>query len=99
MSYVIRWLHEAEMTMIQNMDYLAANWDNKVQYQFFSDVESALLKLKEDPQLYPLYRPESNIRKYKINKRVILYFRVIDSTTIELMTFWNTYRDPKNLKL
>lgn len=98
MNYKIIWLEEAELTVTQNMDYLAQEWGNKVLFKFLSEVENALKKIKQNPQSYPLRKSTNNIRKYKINKRIVLYYKVVDDNTIELVTFWNTNRNPDDLK-
>lgn len=36
MSYKIVWSEEAKLTVQQNMDYLAREWDNKVLNEFLS---------------------------------------------------------------
>ena len=98
MSYEVIWSPEAKLTITQNMNYLAQEWDNKVLYQFLSQVEIALQKIKQNPRSYPLHKTTNNIRTYKINKRIVLYYKIINDSRIELITFWNTYRNPKDLK-
>jgi hypothetical protein len=82
-----------------NMDYLAREWDNKVLYKFLDDIEKVLQKIKQNPNSYPLHKSSENVRKYKINRRIILYYKVVNDETIEPITFWNTYRNPENLKI
>ena len=98
MRYKIIVRPEAELTFNQNLDYLALEWNNKVMNQFLDRVDEIIQKIKENPFSFPLYGYENNVRKAIINKRMILYYRIIDDTKIELLTFWNTYRNPKDLK-
>jgi len=99
MSYEILWSHRAELTIAQNMDYIAHEWNEKVLKSFFLDTEKVIQKIKLNPFIYPLCDSEINVRKAIINKRIVLYYQIIDNKTIELLTFWNTYRNPKDLKL
>ena len=99
MSFRITWYSEAKSTITQNMDYLVKEWNNKVLYPFLNEVEVALEKIKVNPQSYPLEKSTTNIHKFKINKRIVLYYRILNIKTIELVTFWNTYRNPNDLKL
>jgi len=99
MNYNIIWLEEAELTVAKSIDYIVQKWGNEVLHEFLCDVEVALQKIKQNPFSYPLHKSTSNVRKYKINKRIILYYKIIGETTIELLTFWNTYQNPENLKL
>ena len=98
MSYVVQWSRQAELTVAQNMDYIAKEWNNKVLSQFLSDVELALQKIRQNPLSYPLQKSTSNVRKYKINKRIDLYYAILNEGTIEILTFWNTSRNPDDLK-
>jgi hypothetical protein len=66
--------------------------------QFLDRVDDVIQKIKQNPFLFPLYEYQNNIRKAIINKSIILYYRIVDDTTIELLTFWNTNRNPKDLR-
>ncbi len=78
MSYKLIWRPQAKLTLTQNMDYLVKEWDNKVLFQFMEQVESALKKIKQNPHSYPLHRFSDDIRRFKVNKRVELYYRLIN---------------------
>jgi RimJ/RimL family protein N-acetyltransferase len=54
--------------------------------------------IQENPFLFPVYNLDKGIRKCVIHERIVLYYRV-NGQTIELILFWNTYRDTSKLKL
>jgi len=99
MSYSINWTIEAQETFDQNIVYLEQEWNNKVLNKFLDRVNNVLQKIKINPFLYPLDELSESARKCVINKRIVLYYRVFNDSTIDLVTFWNTYQNPDNLKL
>lgn len=99
MKYHIRWTIEAEKTFSQNLDYLQQDWGNQTIKDFILRVEDVLKIVEERPQIYPIYNSVSGIYKCIVNKRIILFFKVVDDQNIDLLTFWNTYQNPSKLKL
>ncbi len=99
MIFAITWLPEAEATFKANLDYLERGWDNNTRNKFVHSTEEVLRKIRKNPKSFPLHRPASDVRKAIINKRISLFYRPKGDKTVELMTFWSSYRDPQNLKL
>ena len=98
MTYSLRWTPEAVKTLKQNLEYLTTEWDNHVINNFLDRVEGVLNTIEENPLLYPLHRTKENIRKCIVNKRIILFYKIIDDRYIDLLTFWNTYQNPNDLR-
>ncbi len=98
MNYKVVTTEESESTFNQNVDYLLEEWSDKVTDQFVNRVDDVIQKIKQNPFLYPLHNYQDNVRKATVNKRVILYYRIVDGSVIELLTFWNSYRNPDDLK-
>ncbi len=98
MSYKIIVTSESEKTFNQNLEYLSKEWNDNVTIQFIDRVDEVIQTIRENPLLFSLHNYETNVRKAIINKRIILYYRIIDDLVIELLSFWNTSRDPKDLK-
>ena len=99
MSYILRWTSESERTFNQNLSYLEEEWDYQVINNFLDRVEEVLKTIEVNPQLYPLHRSRDTVRKCIVNKRITLYYKVIDDQHIDLLTFWNTYQNPDKLKM
>jgi plasmid stabilization system protein ParE len=99
MSRTLRWTSESKRTFNQNLEYLAEGWNNQVINNFLDRVEEVLEKIKSNPELYPLHRPKDKVYKCVVHKRVVLYFRIVDTEHIDLLTFWNTYQNPDKLKV
>jgi plasmid stabilization system protein ParE len=98
MNYNVIITREAELTFNQNIEYLQEEWRDSVMSQFLERVDVVVEEIRQNPFLFPSEFYE-NVRKAVINKRIILYYRIVDSSTLELLTFWNTFRNPKNLRL
>ena len=97
MSFRIKTTREAESTFNQNLDYLEKEWNNEVMIEFLNRVDQVVETINENPFLFPLVGYENDVRKATINKRITLYYRIIDEVTIELLSFWNNYRDPTKM--
>jgi plasmid stabilization system protein ParE len=99
MNRRINWTAESERTFNQNLDYLTKEWDAVVLNSFFDRVDEVLELIRSNPELYPLHRPEENVHRCVVHERIMLYYRIVDDHTIDLLTFWNTTQDPDKLKL
>lgn len=99
MSRRINWTTESERTLSQNLEYLSKKWDVSVLNSFLDRVEEALEHIRNNPKLYPLQRPNENVYRCVIHERIILYYRIVDDSTIDLLTFWNAAQDPDKLKI
>lgn len=40
-----------------------------------------------------------DIQEVPVTKQITLYYKVLERDKIELLRFWNTYQNPKKLKL
>src|SRR5271166_1019585 len=99
MSYFINWTSRGELTFYENIEYLEQEWNNAVINQFLDRVGAVLDKIRTNPFLYPLHKPSQNIRRCIINGRIILYYRIIDAATIDILLFWNTSQNPDKLDI
>ena len=97
MSYSINWTSRGELTFNQNIEYLEQEWNNTVLNQFLDKVDAVLERISTNPFLYPFHKPSKNIRRCIINGRIILYYRIINDATIDILLFWNTYQNPDKL--
>jgi len=82
----------------ENIDYLLRKWSDKEAIAFINDVESVIFDLKQGNVEFK----ESGyltIRQCVVCKQIALYYKHVESDTIELLRFWNNYQDNKKLKL
>lgn len=99
MSFEINWTDEAKYTFNENIEYLEKEWDLLTINHFFDRVDEVAASISQNPNLYPIYRESDQIHKCVLNRHVTLYYRVVSSSQIDFITFWNTHKNPRNLKL
>ena len=82
----------------ENIDYLLRKWSEKEALIFINDVESVIFDLKQGNVEFK-ESGYSDIKQCVVCKQISLYYKHIESDTIELLRFWNNYQDNKKLKL
>ena len=91
------WSDEAIEDYHQNIDYLLKNWSVKVALEFTEDVEAIIQLIKAHPELYPL-SDYTEIRRAVVRRQITLFFK-IKNETIDLIRFWNNYKDIEKLEI
>ena len=99
MTYTVNWTKKAERTFDQNIDYLEQEWNPNVVNQFLERVDTVISIIETNPFSYPLYPSSNDIRKCVVHERIILFYKIFDDTNIDILIFWNTYKNPTDLKL
>ncbi|MBB4803761.1 plasmid stabilization system protein ParE [Flavobacterium nitrogenifigens] len=91
------WSPQARQDFWNNIDYLEAEWSEKIAQNFIEKVNTTITLLKNDNVLF-LKTNYKNVYKIVITKHISLYYR-IENTNLELLRFWNTFQDTKKFKL
>ncbi len=100
MAYKIIWSAEADKTFEANIKYLEDNWSENEIINFVNKSFEIIDVISKTPLLFKQSKTSKRIRKALVVKQISLYYRVNNSkTTIELITFWNNYQNPKKLKV
>jgi len=94
----IDWTDLALKDYHENIDYLLREWSEKEALSFIDDVEAVLFELKKG-NLEFKESNYNNIRECVVCKQISLYYKHIDKNKIELLRFWNNYKDEKALNL
>jgi hypothetical protein len=91
------WAPQAKKDYWQNIDYLEAEWTFQDVVNFIDKVDNIIhLLLKNNIEF--ISTNYKNVNKVVITKQITLYYR-INSNSVELLRFWNTYQDLENFKL
>lgn len=93
----MNWTEESIKTLNQNTEYLASDWGNQVVNDFLDRVDEVLELVSLNPTVFPAHNAVTKVHRCIVNKRIILYFKIVDDKRVDLLTFWNTYRDPNQL--
>jgi plasmid stabilization system protein ParE len=96
-SYEIWWTPQAVNSFNENLECLASDWGASVVNDFIDHVDSKINQITTNPLIYPLHRGHDQIHKCLVNKRILLFYRIVTDSQIDLLTFWNTYRNPADL--
>lgn len=93
----IIWSDESKLDYEENIEYLLKEWSEESAATFIEEVESVFELLRTNPKLYPMSDYKS-VRRAVIRKQITLFYQDKGSK-IYLVRFWNTYKNPKSLKL
>ncbi|HLP64994.1 type II toxin-antitoxin system RelE/ParE family toxin [Flavobacterium sp.] len=93
----IIWSPQAKKDYWQNIDYLEAEWTFQDVVNFVEKVEKTFDLLTKNNVEF-ISTNYKKVNKVVITKHITLYYR-LNSNTVELLRFWNTYRDLENFKL
>jgi len=93
------WTPESLETLNSNLDYLLAEWNDDVALKFLDRVDEVISVIKLTPEIYPILNKNDQIRRCVVVKQITLYFRVVSTEQIDLLTFWNSFQNPEFLKL
>jgi hypothetical protein len=93
----IIWSPQSKKDYWQNIDYLEVEWTFQDVINFIKKVDYTLQMLLKNNIEFTTTNYK-NTNKVVITKQITLYYR-INSNTIELLRFWNTYQDLENIKL
>lgn len=93
----IIWSPQAKKDFWNNIDYLEEEWTFQDVVNFISKVENTI-KLLEKKNIQFVSTNYKGVNKVVITKQITLYYK-LNSDTLELIRFWNTYQDLENFKL
>ena len=101
MECQINWTKRAWLTYEANLNYLEAEWTQKEISNFIYLVEKKLAILSKNPRLgISRNKMHPDIRCTVVHKRVLLIYKYFPrKREIALLVFWNTYQNPKKLRL
>jgi len=96
MAYKIINTAVAKKSFQQNIMYLKEDWTIKEVKNFILKTESIINLLKISPQTFQKWEYNSSVRKVLVVKQITLFYR-INGETVEILLFWNNYKNPDYL--
>ena len=101
MDCKINWTDRAWQTYKTNIDYLEQAWTAKEISNFVLLVDKRLAGLSKHPRTgNPRNKKYLNIRTTLVHKRILLVYKHKPlKNEIDLLVFWNTYQNPRKLKV
>jgi plasmid stabilization system protein ParE len=98
MEYKITISKRAKLNLESIIDYLKANWSEKVLSDFLEKLQKKTDLIKQNPLIFANSEIKNEVRKCLITKHNAMYYRV-KNDEIEIITIHDTRKDPKTLKL
>jgi len=96
MDYKIEYSNLATATLDSNIKYLLNNWPVSSSIKFLDKVEETILLINNNPEIFPKWNDNLNLRKAVIVKQITMFYN-IKKDTIEILLFWNNYQNPNKL--
>jgi len=95
----IIWTPEAKETFNSNIEFLLTEWGDRVTTDFLDRVDEVNSRIKSNPRLCPLVKKENQIHRCVVVKQISLYYRVVSDQQIDLISFWNNFKNPEHLNI
>lgn len=100
MAYNVIWSEEAESSFFLVIDDLLFRWSAREVSNFISRTEEVISQIVVHPFIFKEYEKDKSIRHGILHKNTTMFYRVDkNNSTIQIMLFWNSKRDPEGLKL
>ena len=84
----IIWTKNSELTFYEIIDYIENKFGFLIAKKYYLDVFETIEAIEVNPELFPVYQPQTQTRKAVINKKTILYYKVTDYD-IALLAFYD----------
>lgn len=85
----IVWTENSEYTLNEIIEYIGIKFRFLIAQDYYFDVISVVNSISLKPELFPLYQLNAEVRKAIINKKTILYYKIIKEE-IYLIAFYDT---------
>lgn len=94
----IIWTTIAKNDYWRNIEYLESEWTLQDVYKFVDKTDD-LIELLTRQNLIFKSTKYKDVYQVPVTKQITLYYKILESDKVELLRFWNTYQNPKKLKL
>ena len=100
MDYIIKTSRRAKIEIFQTVDYIIDNWSESIAFEFLDKFEELKILLSNNPEMFPIYKEESNIRIAVLTKHNKIYFTMDEQNgVVTIITVFNVLQNPDKLKL
>jgi len=93
----IIWSPSAKDDFESILDYLQANWNDKIVMRFINKVDDNISLILEDYKTFPIINEELQIRKSVISKQNTIYYREKNGK-LEIIRLFDSRQSPNKLK-
>ncbi len=97
-GYKIYWTDNAISELQNTIKFLQENWTEIELKKLVDDIEKIIELISNNPKLFPLSN-KKNIRRVIIRKLNTLYYRELNGTSIEILSFFSNRQNPDKRKI
>ena len=92
------WSERAILEYKKLMDYLLAEWGEKIRDRVNSELDQSLLRIQKSPEQFPVFSKKKRVRRCVASPQTSIFFKV-DKDFIEIYSFFDNRQNPKKRKL
>jgi len=97
---VVYFSKTAELKLVKLIDHLLAEWNAKVRNEFVNKLTTKINQISSYPKSCPQSENFAGLFKCVVSKQTSFYYRIhIDKQEIEIITFFDSRQNPKNLNM
>ncbi len=95
MEYKIKWLSNASLTYLDEIDFIFEKWNYKEVQKFILLVDENLKRLSVNPKIGI---PIKNMFRLVLSNQTTLFYTIQEKEKrIDLIIFWNNSKNPNDL--
>lgn len=83
------WSKTSELSLDEVLNYIDTKFGKLVAEKYYSDVIQTVEGIGIQPEMFPVYQQNTETRKAVINKKTILYYKILQNK-IYLLAFYDT---------
>jgi len=93
MDYRLVWSPVAKSDFEENIEFLLRRWSHKEVRKFILKTYITLAIIQRNPRTFRT-APDHDIRFVPIVPQITLFYRITEGNQIELIRFWNNFKNP-----
>ena len=74
----IVWTAFSEISLLEIVEYIEKNYGTLVAENYYFKVLETVENIGINPTLFPIYQQSTDTRKVVINKKTILYYKIVE---------------------
>lgn len=83
------WSRTSELSLDEILNYIVNEFGNLIAENYYFDVIQTVDGIEIQPEMFPVYQQNTQTRKAVINKKTILYYKIIENNVF-LLAFYDT---------
>lgn len=97
-TYNLIWSNEAISNLKSIADYLEEKWTSKELTNFAKFLDKRLNLIKLSPHLFPASEKSKNIRRSVLSKQTTIYYRILNSSEVEIVSLFDNRQNPNRIR-